>query len=72
MRVSGAFDRAMRAVPGTSGVSADLSAWLSGDKLVITGTTDGKWDNPGIYFDPLEGIFCPASRSLNTTAIRFG
>ncbi|WP_263406221.1 protein-disulfide reductase DsbD domain-containing protein, partial [Klebsiella pneumoniae] len=24
------FEQAMRAVPGTSGVSADLSAWLSG------------------------------------------
>lgn len=53
------FEQAMRAVPGTSGVSADLSAWLSGDKLVITGTTDGKWDNPGIYFDPLEGDILP-------------
>jgi suppressor for copper-sensitivity B len=49
----------MRAVPGSSGVSSDLSAWLSGDKLVITGTTDGKWDNPGIYFDPLEGDILP-------------
>lgn len=53
------FAQAMRAVPGTSGVSADLSAWLAGDKLVITGTTDGKWDNPGIYFDPLEGDILP-------------
>jgi suppressor for copper-sensitivity B len=26
---------------------------------VITGTTDGKWDNPGIYFDPLEGDILP-------------
>lgn len=54
-----AFDRAMRAVPGTSGVSADLSAWLSDGNLVVTGTTDGKWDNPGIYFDPLEGDILP-------------
>ncbi|MFL7887559.1 protein-disulfide reductase DsbD family protein [Enterobacter pseudoroggenkampii] len=54
-----AFGQAMRAVPGTSGVSKDLSAWLSGDKLAITGTTDGKWDNPGIYFDPLEGDILP-------------
>ena len=54
-----AFDRAMQAVPGTSGVSSDLSTWLSGDKLVITGTTDGKWDNPGIYFDPLEDDILP-------------
>ncbi|MGC0065690.1 protein-disulfide reductase DsbD domain-containing protein, partial [Enterobacter asburiae] len=53
------FEQAMRAVPGTSGVSADLSAWLAGDKLVITGTTDGKWDNPGIYFDPLEDDILP-------------
>lgn len=53
------FEQAMRAIPGTSGVSKDLSAWLSGDKLVITGTTDGKWDNPGIYFDPLEGDILP-------------
>lgn len=53
------FEQAMRSVPGTSGVSTDLSAWLSGDKLVITGTTDGKWDNPGIYFDPLEGDILP-------------
>lgn len=54
-----AFGQAMRAVPGSSGVSSDLSAWLSGDKLVITGTTDGTWDNPGIYFDPLEGDILP-------------
>ncbi|HDR2782814.1 TPA: thioredoxin family protein [Enterobacter sichuanensis] len=54
-----AFDRAMRAVPGTSGVSADLSAWLSDGNLVVTGTTDGKWDNPGIFFDPLEGDILP-------------
>lgn len=67
-----AFDRAMQAVPGTSGVSADLSAWLSDGNLVVTGTTDGKWDNPEIYFDPLEGIFCPASLPLSTMAIRFG
>lgn len=56
---SSEFEQAMRAVPGTSGVSRDLSAWLAGDKLVITGTTDGKWDNPGIYFDPLEGDILP-------------
>lgn len=54
-----AFEQAMRAVPGTSGVSADLAAWLAGDRLVITGTRDGKWDNPGIYFDPLEGDILP-------------
>ena len=54
-----AFAQAMRAVPGTSGVSADLSAWLSDGNLVVTGTTDGKWDNPGIYFDPLEGDILP-------------
>ncbi|MCK6903550.1 thioredoxin family protein [Enterobacter roggenkampii] len=54
-----AFEQAMRAVPDSSGVSSDLSAWLSGDKLVITGTTEGKWDNPGIYFDPLEGDILP-------------
>ncbi|MGX9837363.1 cytochrome c biogenesis protein CcdA [Enterobacter dykesii] len=56
---SSEFEQAMRAVPGTSGVSADLAAWLAGDKLVITGTRDGKWDNPGIYFDPLEGDILP-------------
>lgn len=56
---SSEFEQAMRAVPGTSGVSADLAAWLAGDKLVITGTTNGKWDNPGIYFDPLEGDILP-------------
>ncbi|MEB5960892.1 thioredoxin family protein [Enterobacter sichuanensis] len=54
-----AFAQAMRAVPGTSGVSADLSAWLSDGNLVVTGTTDGKWDNPGIFFDPLEGDILP-------------
>lgn len=54
-----AFAQAMRAVPGTSGVSADLSAWLSDGNLVVTGTTDRKWDNPGIYFDPLEGDILP-------------
>lgn len=54
-----AFEQAMRAVPGTSGVAADLSAWLSDGSLVVTGTTDGKWDNPGIYFDPLEGDILP-------------
>lgn len=54
-----AFGQAMRAVPDTSGVSADLSAWLSDGNLVVTGTTDGKWDNPGIYFDPLEGDILP-------------
>ncbi|PAO06653.1 protein-disulfide reductase [Enterobacter cloacae] len=54
-----AFGQAMRAVPGTSGVSADLSAWLSDGNLVVTGTTDGKWDNPGIFFDPLEGDILP-------------
>ncbi|MCW1825287.1 protein-disulfide reductase DsbD family protein [Enterobacter asburiae] len=53
------FDRAMRAVPGTSGVAADLSAWLADGSLVVTGTTDGKWENPGIYFDPLEGDILP-------------
>lgn len=54
-----AFAQAMRAVPGTSGVSADLSAWLSDGNLVVTGTRDGKWDNPGIFFDPLEGDILP-------------
>ena len=54
-----AFAQAMRAVPGTSGVSADLSAWLSDGNLVVTGTTNGKWDNPGIFFDPLEGDILP-------------
>ncbi|MCU6193162.1 protein-disulfide reductase DsbD family protein [Enterobacter sichuanensis] len=54
-----AFAQGMRAVPGTSGVSADLSAWLSDGNLVVTGTTDGKWDNPGIFFDPLEGDILP-------------
>ncbi len=54
-----AFAQAMRAVPGTSGVSADLSAWLSDGNLVVTGTTDGKWDNPAIFFDPLEGDILP-------------
>ena len=54
-----AFAQEMRAVPGTSGVSADLSAWFSDGNLVVTGTTDGKWDNPGIYFDPLEGDILP-------------
>lgn len=67
-----AFEQAMRAVPGSSGVSSDLSAWLSGDKLVITGTTDGKWDNPGIYFDPLEGDILPGEPVIkhDGTALR--
>lgn len=59
-----AFDRAMQAVPGSSGVSADLSAWLSDGNLVVTGTTDGKWDNPGIYFDPLEGDILPGEPAI--------
>ncbi|WP_047626209.1 protein-disulfide reductase DsbD family protein [Enterobacter sp. ZOR0014] len=59
-----AFDRAMQAVPGTSGVSADLSAWLSDGNLVVKGTTDGKWDNPGIYFDPLEGDILPGEPAI--------
>ena len=59
-----AFDRAMQAVPGTSGVSADLSAWLSDGNLVVTGTTDGKWDNPEIYFDPLEGDILPGEPAI--------
>lgn len=54
-----AFDHAMRSIPGSSGVSSDLTAWLADGNLVITGTTDGKWDNPGIYFDPLEGDILP-------------
>ncbi|QBC02661.1 protein-disulfide reductase DsbD family protein [Enterobacter cloacae] len=54
-----AFDHAMRSIPGSSGVSSDLTAWLADGNLVITGTTEGKWDNPGIYFDPLEGDILP-------------
>ncbi|MHC9002921.1 protein-disulfide reductase DsbD family protein [Enterobacter adelaidei] len=54
-----AFDNAMRSIPGSSGVSSDLTAWLADGNLVITGTTAGKWDNPGIYFDPLEGDILP-------------
>ncbi|MGG7522019.1 protein-disulfide reductase DsbD family protein [bacterium BS0013] len=54
-----AFDHAMRSIPGSSGVSSDLTAWLADGNLVITGTTAGKWDNPGIYFDPLEGDILP-------------
>ncbi|MCK6927885.1 thioredoxin family protein [Enterobacter roggenkampii] len=67
-----AFGQAIRAVPGTSGVSSNLSAWLSGDKLVITGTTDGKWDNPGIYFDPLKGDILPGEPVIkhDGTALR--
>lgn len=60
-----AFERAMRAVPGTSGVAADLSAWLADGSLVMTGTTDGKWENPGIYFDPLEGDILPGDPVIN-------
>lgn len=55
------FEQAMRAVPGTSGVAADLSAWLADGSLVVTGTTDGQWENPGIYFDPLEGDILPGN-----------
>lgn len=54
-----AFDHAMRSIPGSSGVSSDLTAWLADGNLVITGTTEGKWDNPGIYFDPLVGDILP-------------
>ena len=61
---SHAFERAMQAIPATSGVSADLSAWLSDDKLIITGTTQGQWDKPGIYFDPLEGDILPGEPTL--------
>ncbi|HDR2624642.1 protein-disulfide reductase DsbD family protein [Enterobacter cancerogenus] len=62
-----AFDDAMRAIPGDSGVSSHLEAWLSGDKLVVTGTTDGEWHNPGIYFDPLEGDILPGEPVIKHT-----
>lgn len=59
-----AFERAMRTIPKDSGVSGDLTAWLSGGKLMITGTTEGEWDNPGIYFDPLEGDILPGDPTI--------
>ena len=39
---------------------------------MITGTTDGKWDNPGIYFDPLEGDILPGEPVIkhDGTALR--
>jgi Uncharacterized protein predicted to be involved in C-type cytochrome biogenesis len=54
-----AFEQAMRAIPGDSGISSNLAAWLDGGDLVITGTAPGGWENPGIYFDPLEGDVLP-------------
>lgn len=69
---SHAFERAMQAIPATSGVSADLSAWLSDDKLIITGTTQGQWDKPGIYFDRWKATFFPVNRPSKPTAISFG
>lgn len=55
----GAFERAMRTIPDDSGISSNLTAWLSEGRLMITGTTEGGWDNPGLYFDPLEGDILP-------------
>ncbi|MEZ6877226.1 protein-disulfide reductase DsbD family protein [Enterobacter sp. KBR-315C3_2022] len=54
-----AFEQAMRAIPGDSGITSNLAAWLDGGDLVITGTAQGGWENPGIYFDPLEGDVLP-------------
>jgi suppressor for copper-sensitivity B len=31
---------------------------------VITGTTDGEWKNPAIYFDPLEGDILPGDPAI--------
>lgn len=59
-----AFDSAMRAIPGDSGISSNLSAWLSDGNLVITGTTDGEWKKPAIYFDPLEGDILPGDPAI--------
>jgi suppressor for copper-sensitivity B len=45
-------------VPGSSGVSADLrlALWRQAGDYRHDGR---KWDNPGIYFDPLEGDILP-------------
>jgi suppressor for copper-sensitivity B len=53
-----AFEQAMRAVPGTSGVSGSLrlALWRQAGDYRHDGR---KWDNPGIYFDPLEGDILP-------------
>lgn len=50
-----AFEQAMRTIPADSGVSDELSAHLVGRNLEITATTSGKWMQPGIYFDPIDG-----------------
>lgn len=54
-----AFEQAMRSIPDDSGVLSNLSAWFSDGNLMITGTTEGEWVTPGIYFDPLEGDILP-------------
>ncbi|MEB6631903.1 protein-disulfide reductase DsbD family protein [Kluyvera cryocrescens] len=61
-----AFEQAMRTIPAESGISSDLSAHLAGSHLVITGTTDGEWRDPQIYFDPLEGGFIPGDPTLKS------
>lgn len=60
------FEQAMRTIPASSGVSADLSAHLAGKQLVITGTTPDEWRSPEIYFDPLDGGILPGEPRVQT------
>ena len=60
------FEQAMRTVPTSSGVSADLSAHLAGKQLVISGTTPDEWRSPEIYFDPLDGGILPGEPQVQT------
>lgn len=61
-----AFAQAMQAIPGNSGVAENLSAHLSGDKLVITGTATGVWRAPEIYFDTIDGDVMPGEPRVKT------
>lgn len=60
------FEQAMRTIPASSGVSADLSAHLAGKQLVITATTPDEWRSPEIYFDPLDGGILPGEPRVQT------
>ena len=37
---------------------------------MMTGTTEGEWVNPGIYFDPLEGDILPGEPVIKHTGNR--
>ncbi|MFV0262364.1 MAG: protein-disulfide reductase DsbD family protein [Kluyvera sp.] len=53
------FEQAMRTIPADGGISADLTAHLAGNQLVIAGTSPDGWRSPEVYFDPLDGGILP-------------